>query len=711
MKHIHFFLILLLAAALAVSGVYAETAENTTDWQLDYLSRELEAAAEQLLREGEDVEDIYSEISWKSVADTFPVRFDLRERGTVMPVKNQSPWGTCWSFATAAASETSILNSLGMTADEYRALEGEDMDLSEKHLAWFTSLALPEKGDYPEGEYPYNPDQAGEGFHLLDASATETLNIGGNYFLSMTSLSSGIGMLKEKYAPYTAADGSIKKEADWSLPEKDRYAVSFELKDANILPSPAVYDAEGNYVYRPGATEAIKSELLAGRAVGICYLADQSMPLPTKEEQKAAILERGKEQTAVSAEEVERCADLRTGFTGTDGLSKDELREAVLLNLRLERYDEDTYDLPALNRDQLAMILQSAYFGYPFDVIEEVANTPVYMSFIGKDPVIHAQYTYEKGKANHAVTVVGWDDTFAAENWPEDRRPPADGAWIVKNSWGTDWGNGGYFLLSYYDRNLCAIGTFEYVTDESNRQMESLAILRYDNMPAEIFSSTLFRTPVYAANIFEVEEDSVLQFVSAMTGDLDTTVTASVYLLNENAVRPTDGILLETVTDTFRYAGYHRLELSSSLVLPASCRIGITVLENVPAEGKIKYALVNTGSLNRQGAEKYNQAQDKEKSKLDRYATATVNPGESFVSFESGKWMDWTEAIAFFGSKGSNVNIAYDNLPIKAYIYPLDEVEGAHDLSERIPASGGEAAVCPEDGYTVLYPDDSAGAR
>ena len=38
-----------------------------------------------------------------------------------------------------------------------------------------------------------------------------------------------------------------------------------------------------------------------------------------------------------------------------------------------------------------------------------------------------AQYAYEPAAVNHIVTVVGWDDTFAAENWPEDHRTPADG--------------------------------------------------------------------------------------------------------------------------------------------------------------------------------------------------------------------------------------------------------------------------------------------
>lgn len=40
--------------------------------------------------------------------------------------------------------------------------------------------------------------------------------------------------------------------------------------------------------------------------------------------------------------------------------------------------------------------------------------------------------------ANHAVTIVGWDDSYSKENFNAEHQPPADGAWIVKNSWGAE---------------------------------------------------------------------------------------------------------------------------------------------------------------------------------------------------------------------------------------------------------------------------------
>ena len=52
----------------------------------------------------------------------------------------------------------------------------------------------------------------------------------------------------------------------------------------------------------------------------------------------------------------------------------------------------------------------------------------------------------------HIITVIGWDDNFPKENF--STTPEGNGAWICKNSWGTDWGKDGFFYISYYDKTI-----------------------------------------------------------------------------------------------------------------------------------------------------------------------------------------------------------------------------------------------------------------
>ena len=58
------------------------------------------------------------------------------------------------------------------------------------------------------------------------------------------------------------------------------------------------------------------------------------------------------------------------------------------------------------------------------------------------------------GLIDHAVLIVGYDEMYT---WENEVIP----YWILRNSWGTDWGEGGYFRLERDTGNLgmCEIGT------------------------------------------------------------------------------------------------------------------------------------------------------------------------------------------------------------------------------------------------------------
>ena len=69
----------------------------------------------------------------------------------------------------------------------------------------------------------------------------------------------------------------------------------------------------------------------------------------------------------------------------------------------------------------------------------------------------HAQYYNGKNPGNHFVTLVGWDDNYSKDNFLI--KPEGNGAWICKNSWGSEWGEDGYFYVSYYDTSFAMYAT------------------------------------------------------------------------------------------------------------------------------------------------------------------------------------------------------------------------------------------------------------
>lgn len=78
-----------------------------------------------------------------------------------------------------------------------------------------------------------------------------------------------------------------------------------------------------------------------------------------------------------------------------------------------------------------------------------VVDDPVY----GINQYINNKKEVKSKRGQHAVSIIGWDDTYSKDNFksPTGHVPQNDGAYIVLNSWGSDWGDEGYFYVSYED--------------------------------------------------------------------------------------------------------------------------------------------------------------------------------------------------------------------------------------------------------------------
>lgn len=123
---------------------------------------------------------------------------------------------------------------------------------------------------------------------------------------------------------------------------------------------------------------------------------------------------------------------------------------------------------------------------------------------------------YEK-RGNHAVTIVGWDDNFSRDNFIT--KPKNNGAWIVKDAQTEEFGEKGFFYVSY---ESVSMGEDSYVFTDVRKHNSYDGIYQYDEIPFSgylrwnhLSDSEEYKTVLF--NRYEVTEDQELKEIGFYT--------------------------------------------------------------------------------------------------------------------------------------------------------------------------------------------------
>lgn len=392
-----------------------------------------------------------------------------------------------------------------------------------------------------------------------------------------------------------------------------------------------------------------------------------------------------------------------------------------------------------------------------------------------------SQYTFEpEVSPNHNVCIVGWDDNYAKENFTHDiavkdengedvtnedgttktdpdsaknTTPPGDGAWIVKNSWGSEtdaiedgmvaadgtkkpanygkWGivndegkHTGYYYISYYDTSL---NTSETLVLDNDLAAGDFDILQHDYLCSTESWDQSSKDVMSAANVFTVQHDGVLRSVATRTQNANSTVEFTVRKVAKGCTNPEEGPTIAKFSQDFPYAGFHRVDLPEKVEVKSGEYISIvTTVSSTNDQGELTYSVsaarCPTRSIVERLAAAYGEFVNVKDLNL-HYGKGVINAGESFLK-RGEEWMDWStypgsDELAQYlkeeeqkeGMDGGDLektaeamgvnldvgveDVALDNFCIKAYIVPIEGVGNIHQVSteQRGDTSGEQVGL------------------
>ncbi len=272
-------------------------------------------------------------------------------------------------------------------------------------------------------------------------------------------------------------------------------------------------------------------------------------------------------------------------------------------------------------------------------------------AYLNKGADGYAYYQNYTNETNHEMIIIGWDDNFSVNNFASDVRPESNGAWLVKNSYGTSFGDNGFFWISYDDPSLSL-----FVVQDVSPAVSGEKIYQYDGYGysegrvAKSENTGQYIQTASQANVFTAERNEMINAVSFYTMQHNVNYKIEVYKdVTANMSTPTAGAAEPAYVSegVVKYKGYSKIQLD----------------RNIPVKEGESYSVVITLSVSADGVGIYLPFEGKSANDgiYDRYYSSKQY--QSYYKFGNFTW------------ECSSGNANLNNVCVKAFTVPDNSLE------------------------------------